>query len=259
MTNYVPVSQKRHAGKFWQRYDSYLFTVETHIAPIVAEELPRACRNLPIAFVPHQDSFLLVAVLSPFPGRNLFVNSKGQWLGNYVPACFRGYPFQLARVKDQSGMVLCVDEDSGLISETNGEPFFDEKGNTAKPVQDVLDFLQKVEQNRNITTHAVSALHNAGVITPWPLKTSDGDQQKNIDGLYKIDEAMLNNLEDDAFLTLRKAASLPLAYAHLLSQINLDMLHRLMKVHEKAEPASTPATQDIDIEKMFGDDDIFKF
>src|SRR5690606_39363180 len=126
-------------------YVSNSFASAYSLSPLVAQELPRACLAMPIGFVRSDNQYQLVAVQGLAPGKNLFVAPDGRWIGPYVPAAYRGYPFVLANTEDGK-RVLCVREDSGLVSEVQGEgePFFDEEGNPSKPVQDVLNFLDQV-------------------------------------------------------------------------------------------------------------------
>jgi hypothetical protein len=69
-----------------------------------------------MAFIKQQDNFVLVGLLSLTPGQNVFVAQDGRWLGAYVASVFRGYPFRLARAEGRDDLILCIDEDSGLIS-----------------------------------------------------------------------------------------------------------------------------------------------
>jgi len=155
-----------------------------------------------------------------------------------VPSAFRGYPFRLARAEAQDDLILCVDEDSGLVSgdKAAGEPFFDDNGEITQPVKDVLDFLNQVERNRAVTETAVAGLAEAGLITEWPLKIKDQDQEKPVTGLFRIDEPKLNTLDDDRFLKLRKAQALPIAYAQLLSMNNIQVFAQLAGLGDPAGP-----------------------
>jgi hypothetical protein len=74
------------------------------------------------------------------------------------------------------------------------------------------------------TRVAVSALAGAGLITEWSLKAKVGGEEKNITGLYRVDEEKLNTIDDETFLDLRKSRSLPIAYAQLLSMGNIAVL-----------------------------------
>ena len=123
----APVSKDRHANKYWNKYKTFEFAAQEHLAPLVVAELPRAVKHFTMAFVQAGESYQLMAVLSPLtPGQNMYVHPDGRWIGEYVPSCFRGYPFRLAKPPGQDNLVLCVDEGSGLVSDTEGEPFFDD-------------------------------------------------------------------------------------------------------------------------------------
>jgi len=73
----------------------------------------------------------------------------------------------------------------------------------------------------------VKALDDAGLITPWELNLKQGEEVVPVTGLFRVDEAALNKLDDDDFLTLRKAGGLPVVYAQLLSMTQLTVLERL--------------------------------
>lgn len=251
MTQIRPVSRQRHADKSWTRFSSYGFAAKHSIAPLVGAELSKAMLHLPVAFARDQDRYIPVAVLSYFSDSNLFVTPDGLWRGGYVPAVFRGYPFCMGKGKKKNEIVFCVDEDSGLVHEdiSAGEPFFDGTGELSESVKNTMDFLTRVEQNRAATLNATAALADAGLLIPWSLTVPDkysGDLQKSVTGLYRINEPKLTALDDQKFLTLRHAGSLPLAYAQLLSMGNLTRLEQLAKTSE------TP--QSADLEDLFKDD-----
>ena len=204
MPQFTAISRDSHAGKKWQRFTGYGFTSTSTVAPVVGVELARAALALPLAFVQEAERFVLVALLSLTPGRNMLVAPDGRWLGGYIPASFRGYPFRLLPQPNTDQTVLCVDTDSGLVVDGSaaGEDFVGPDGNISPALKEVLDFLNGLERSRKTTDVAVSALAEAGVIQPWPitLKTEQGDQPTT--GLYRIDEAALNALADDVFLKL---------------------------------------------------------
>jgi hypothetical protein len=256
MTQIKPITKQSHAGKSWTRYSSYKFAAKSSIAPLVGAEIAKAISTFPMAFINLQDRFQLVAVLSFSSGTNLFVAQNGKWLRGYVPSVFRSYPFMLAKAEGKENLILCVDEDSGLLNEDKnaGNPFFDDQGQLAKPVKDILDFLSQIEKNKTHTNQAVAALAEAGVITEWSLKVTHGDKEKPVTGLYRIDETKLNSLDDAQFNKLRKAGSLPIAYAQLLSMGNIQVFEKLAKMQKPAAAAQTP-----DVGPFLGDDDVISF
>ncbi|TVQ96399.1 MAG: peptidase [Desulfovibrionales bacterium] len=256
MSNYVPVSQENHASKLWTRFTSYSFTASTHLVPVVAAELTNAIKSLSLAFTKQGNAYTLVCLLSPIAGQNLFIDIAGRWLGGYVPSFFRGHPFSLVRISDTDTFQLCVDEASGLISETDGEQFFDGQGQLSKAVADVKEFLTKVENNRAATELAVSALSDAELIIPWPVKIKIDDTVMNIPNLYRVDDGKLHALEDQTFLHLRKTQALPLAYAQLFSMPNIGLFPKLAQIKKNLAAQAGAGRIKASIEF---DDDMIRF
>ena len=237
MPTYHAISRERHASLRWQRNPDYAFVAHEAIAPLVAAELPKAMMSLPIAFTEQSGGYVPSAILSLLPGKDLYVTKSGCWSGDYIPAAFRSYPFRLANT-DDGQQALCIDDDSGLVSNgPEGERFFNEDGQPAQAVLDILSFLTQIEQSRVATTVACAALQKHALIRPWAitLKTETGEQQ--IEGLFQIDEAALNQLSAEALLEVRNAGALPIAYCQLLSMQHLPMLGQLIDAHAKAEQA----------------------
>lgn len=258
MPNYVPVSKESHASKRWRRFESYAFAQRETFLPLVAAELPKAVTAFPIAFIQQDDVFFPVALLGLEQGKNLFVAANGQWLGAYVPSALRSHPFRLARTEDHQ-RVLCVDQDSGLIVDgAEGEAFFDESGEPSEPVKQVLDFLQKVDANQQATAKMCEVLARHQVIKPWPITLKTPEGEKTINGLSQINEQALNTLPAEAFLELRQAGALPMAYCQMLSMQHLVVLGKLAEAH--ARVASNMAQQNQSLQSSIEfDDDMIKF
>jgi hypothetical protein len=242
MAQFTAVNRERHAGKKWQRNSGYGFASASTVAPVVSAEVAMAALAMPLAFVQEAGRFVLVAVLSLTPGRNMLVAPDGRWLGNHIPACVRVYPFRLVPKQETDQVVLCIDAGSGLVvgDDSSGENFFDQDGNLSPALKKVVDFLSEMERSRKATDVAVSVLAEAGVIRPWPIRLKAGQADRTIAGLHHIDEAALNALADDAFLKLRKTtAALPIAYAQMLSAGRLGIFEQLARL--QAEPEQPPA------------------
>ena len=78
-----------------------------------------------------------------------------------------------------------------------------------------------------VTERAVNALADADLIAPWEINLKQGEEVVPVDGLFRVDEATLNKLDDEDFLTLRKAGAVAIAYAQLFSISQLAVLERL--------------------------------
>lgn len=261
MPSFVVLSQEAHRHHRWRRYRSYGFAANETFVPVLAAELARAALHMPIAFMERKDGPVLVAVMSMTPGVNLFVSTDGQWLGGYVPAALRGYPFRLMPVKEREESVLVFDEDSGLIGEgeadAEGEPLFTAEGTPSKPVADTLEFLRQCEINRKLTERAVAAIAEAGLIEDWPMTVRTGEGERKVAGLKRASERGLNGLDEAAFLALRRAGALPVVYAQLLSMQNVAGFDRIVKLRDQL--AAAKAAQRDEPAWQIGDSDELLF
>ncbi len=242
MPRLVPVTREGHSQKRWRRNEGYAFAASESVVPLVATEFSNAAVAMPIAFIERSERFVPVAVLSLTPGRNLFVGPAGQWLGRYIPASLRAYPFRFARIEGGNDPVLCIDEDAGLIvdADDQAEQFFAPDGGPSAAIQLVWRLLMELEASRTRTELAVSALASAGVIQPWQLKINLAGQEKAVTGLYRVDEATINALDDESFLKLRKSSALPLAYLQLLSMGQLAAFEALDRLQQQLASPPLP-------------------
>jgi len=252
MANLVPVERERHAGKGWRQPKDCAFAATHAVVPLLGVEFAKAAMSMPIAFIEKSGRYLPVAVMSPVEGRNLFIGPGGQWLGSYMPALLRSYPFCLLRTEGDDKVTLCIDEDSGLIVDADMETqkFFEEDGSPSAAVKATFNFLQQIEQNRSSTDLAVAALAEAGLIGPWPLTVAVDDQPQTVNGLHRVDEAKLNALDDELFLKLRRSGALPLAYIQLLSMAQVAVFEQLSRLQQQLSPVPRH-------EKALSLDDIF--
>lgn len=243
MVNFVPVSRERHRGKGFRRPADYAFSATQAVVPLVGVELAQAAIAMPIAFIEQSRHYLPVAVMSPAPGRNLFVAPNGQWLGSYIPAALRSYPFRLLRAEGSEKAVLCIDEDGGWVVNVDAdtEKFFEEDGSPSATLKPIMEFLEQIEQSRLQTDTAVGALADAHVIHPWPLTVTVDNRPQKVDGLHCIDEAALNGADSETFLMLRQSSSLVVAYAQLMSMQNVAKLASLARTQQQLAHPPAPA------------------
>ncbi len=121
MVKMVPIDPKWHTGKALRQGAAYGFVASQALAPLTAAEFPAAASSMPIAFLQNTPGhYIAVAVMSPVQGRNFFVSPTGQWLGNYIPAALRSYPFRLGTAEGSSTVRLCIDEDAGAVVDAVG-------------------------------------------------------------------------------------------------------------------------------------------
>lgn len=256
MANFVPITKTDFADKNWQRVTNYSFAANDTICPLVMQELPKAQLSMPIAIAYINEQPVPVALQSFTPNSNLLVDENGKWIGKYIPAAYRGYPFLLANAEDGK-KILCFDKDSELLIETGKESFFDDRGEATEVVKGILSFLTQVHNDRQRTQSICTLLHEKNLIQPWGINIKNEEGGVTLSGLFRIDEQALNTLDQDDFEAVRQAGALPLIYCQLLSMQHLPALAQLANHLEKQKPTETP-----DIEKLFGEDSgdqLFKF
>jgi hypothetical protein len=250
MPQWIALSRTQHADHCYLSRDGYHFAVNQPVANVLLAELSKLLPHYALGFIKQEASYQAVALLSLDGQTNLYVAPNGKWLGNYVPASLRGYPFTLANTEDGQ-KAPCVDQ--AHLSEDQGEPLFDDDGNLAATVQKRLEFLNQCEQNRQVTQACVQKLEDAGVIEEWPLQIGRGEGQDplKVNGLHRISEQALNSLNAETLHGLR-GGPLSLAYAQLFSISQLSQLSERAKFQAKHAESGEPPE---DIETLFGEDD----
>lgn len=268
MAQWTPIQKTLHQNSQWQPLTGYDVARQDTTAPLLLAEISHALPFYPLAFIKAGEQFQFVTLHSLQPGLNLYVNPQGKWRVPYVPSVYRGYPFRLMTNSDTGELIFCFDQDSGLISETDADtpqpaahPLFNDSNELAEKTASVFSFLQQCEQNKQLTQQAVDALAEHQLIVPWEIKSkvSPEGEPLPIQGLYRIDEAALNQLPAEALQTLQQRQAIAIAYGQLYSQARLQGLTQLYRVHEAELKQQQPA--DVDLDQLFGEaeDDIFKF
>lgn len=249
MSQILPLSPKL-AHQRWQRFTDYRHAKTYATVPIVAPESAQAAAHLPLVVVKQGDTFVLSALLGLAKGVNHCVNTQHGWEAGYVPAALRTPPFSLfsppGATPDQR--VLGIDQQSPWLDTTGEhgfeEPLLDAQQQLTPAVKEVVAFLTQLEKHRVKTQHAVNALAEYQLLTPWLLEGVGG---VGVPHLYRIDEQAFNALPESAFNTLRKKGAVALAYTQMISS------HQLPVLKQRAEKTTVP--ENIDLNAVFGEGD----
>lgn len=255
MTRYTMIRPDTHKGRFWKPNNSYTVFGKEQVLPIVAEELHTATINLPLCFVPGGEQFNLVALTSLGSDRNIFVDNDGRWLGAYKPAIIRSYPFTMMPTENEGQLVLCFDESSELItSDAKDHAFFNDDGTPAEVIDGIMHFLGRVEKSRVETAKMATLLNELNLLVPWKLKVRLDSGEREIKGLYKVDEDALIALDDEQFLRLRHGNTLQLAYCQLISMQNTQLLGRIPQYVANRDAQLKAVTPALDLDFLNDDD-----
>ncbi|WNK21229.1 SapC family protein [Halomonas piscis] len=249
MPQWIALSRTEHRHKRLLPRDGYRFAAAERAVPVLLAELNKVIPHYLLGFIAQGEAFVPVALLGTRD--NAYLAPDGRWLGAYVPATLRGYPFTLAGAEDGS-RVLAV-EAGHLTDDDQGEPLFDGDAPSAT-VNQTLEFLQQCEQSRETTLKATRVLAKHGLLAEWDLAVptdADGGTPVKLDGVYRLDEARLNQLDGEALCDL-KGAPLTLAYAQMFATGQHKALAERLAF--QARHAAQQEAPD-DLESFFGESD----
>jgi len=227
----VPITLEKHRRIRIKAIENFEFVKNINMASIMVHEFSRAASIYPIVFVEdkQQDRFKPVVLLGLEEGENLFVQGD-KWQASYIPAIIRRYPFALAKTGEEGRFMVCIDEQSDLVNEKEGQALFDDNGKPAEVMERVKRYLAELQQMDKFTEEFCKYLAEKNMFTPLNMRVRIGNEMRNITGGYIVNEERLNSLSDETFLEMRTKKYIPVIYAHLSS---LSQIERLLGFKDK--------------------------
>ncbi|WP_086933750.1 SapC family protein [Agarilytica rhodophyticola] len=210
--NPVPLDKEKHKNLKLKKLDNLNFTSETNSVPVAGFEFFQCSRNHPVMFVKNaNDDFVPVALLSLMAkGHNL----GDVWEGVYIPSFVRRYPFVL---EEQKGIVM-VDLDAPHLQEEEGDALFDEKGEPSEALQEIMRFLENVDQGYRLTQDYIQALKEKDLLKPCQGTIKFTDTTLKLDHLFVVDEKEFHSaLSDEEIVDWYKKGWIAWTYAHIHS------------------------------------------
>ncbi|MBK1736219.1 hypothetical protein CKO15_13280 [Halorhodospira abdelmalekii] len=218
-----PFQSARH-GRLRLNLDAgYAYAAQENFAPVFLQELPNLVREYFICF-PNNQTNLPHVLLGFVKEQNAYVSPHGQWLGSYVPAYLRRYPFSLTRSDDQAAdaFTVALDEQADCLGSDLGEPLLTEQGTPSEALEAKIQLLKGIEAQRQRTQEAVREIEGQGLFKMEQLSIQRQDQPvANIGGLRMVDPKALDALDGEALKRLQSLGALELIHAHRLSLSNL--------------------------------------
>jgi len=215
-----PLDTVRDAGLGIKDVIDFGFARETNSVPLAGVEFDPASAHYPIVFAAGERIFP-VAVLGLRGNRNAFVDAAGRWLpGSYIPSYVRRYPFIFAAAAGSDKLTLCADRASDLLLQNAGRPLFAD-GKPTAVTESALKFCTEFEQQYRATLEFAEALRQQQLLVTVRADASlVGGEKLSLADLLIVDEARLNAVPDEMFLTWRRRNWLRPLHAHLRSQAN---------------------------------------
>ena len=229
----VPLNKETHGNWSIEAVANYKHTSETNSLYIAAIEFIKAANEYPIVFgIAEDDSVFPVVILGLRKNENLYVNKKGEWLANYIPAYVRRYPFILATGEEGSDQfTVCIDSDCpGFNEKGKGTTLFDKDGNESELLKNSVEFLKEYQNHIQLTTLFCKNIKDLGLLEPMKadIKMADGEEL-SLGGFMGINREKLKALDADKLVNLVKTDQMELIYAHLISLGNIDSLMSKLK------------------------------
>jgi hypothetical protein len=222
-----PLDPGRHGALRVGDGRNYDFAAKSNTIPLGAVEFMAAARHYPIIFA-GDDEIQPVAMMGLRPGENLFVNARGMWKeGCYIPAILRRAPFVLMQEtkNGRSGVSLCLDVESPLVSTETGSPLFHDGKPTAL-IAKMATFAASFSKEQTRTRAFVNACVDNDLLVERRMEITLRNGQKiQFEGFRLIDEERMRKMDDAEALKWFRRGWDALAVAHFLSLGNMGRLH----------------------------------
>ncbi|MBU2869218.1 SapC family protein [Colwellia sp. E2M01] len=236
----IPLNQKQHSHLKIQKINDVSRFKNQHLIPITIQDFIPLSTEFPVVFVKNEETgqFISVAMMGFRSGVNLYCQETN-WPCPVMPIGFNNAPLSLARSNENSNEIMvCIDEESSLLSDKTGEALFDDQGEQTEFLKQKSQELFKVAQLTEQTQAIINlfAQKKLFISKQLTIKLSNEKEPLLLSGLYLIDENALNALSPEEFEELRTKGLLPLIYAHLAS---LHQITRLTIKQNKFEENSS--------------------
>ena len=239
MSKFVPLAKDQHAKLRVIQSGDYTRFKQQNLIPIVVRDFFTLSAEFPLVFVTNKstEDFMPVAIMGLQEGQNLYCQEE-PFPSQVIPLGFGNAPFAITATDDsREQFAVLVDEESSLLSETEGERVFTDDGNKTEYMESRIEGLVQAAQQNHQTQEITKYLTEKGLLTTQQiqLQHSPDGRRYNIDGIHVVDEKKFNELSNEDFLDMRSRGLVALVYAHLNS---LQQLRRVSERQYFADKAS---------------------
>ncbi|WP_193085546.1 SapC family protein [Halomonas sp. 3F2F] len=254
----TPLQPAQHAQLRFNPRQPFDFAREQMLIPLVAAEASRVAREMPIVFP--LNGGLPQALVGVNQDENLHVKKgTGHWIGRYMPAHIRRYPFMLAKMPEQQASggeqqyIIQFDAEASHFERPDGLALFDEQGQATETLLKIQKVLTNLERENHRTLALVAEIETAGLLAERQIHVGEeGKGGKRLAGIRLVDEKALAELNAETLANLRTSGALALVYAHIVSLNNLrdGLLAQMTRTSDTPEPPMS-------LDELFneGDDD----
>ncbi len=222
----VVLDKITHANLKLKPKRDLLYAKDIQFCPITVSEVARATESFPLLFSGGDNCFM--GILLSLGGESLAMNSKGEWRGSYLPQYIKKYPFALASSNEKSeNRIVLIDEESDLISKTEGVPLFRD-GEETQELKKILDFLSKHDKELAVANGVCKVIKESGVLVDQEISIGEGENKRVlVKGFRVVDREKLNALSDETLAKWVRSGIMSIIELHLKSLGNIEKLYRL--------------------------------
>lgn len=209
----------RHRALRLRPRDNWAFARGSNAIPLTFSEIPRAAQEFPIVFAGDGDRLHVVALVGLTAADNLLVAPDGRWLGRYVPAYLRGYPFVFGSTgRSDHPYLVAIDPDADTLTSIDGEALFDDQGARTATLDRLVEFLRQYEAQMDEARRFARRVAELGLLVDVnaDVRLRSGEQFE-MTGLRVIDRAALGRLAEADKLALFDSPWLEMIYHQLAS------------------------------------------
>lgn len=223
----VPLNKSQHGDLYVEPIANYKHTKDTNSIYIAAIEFLKASREYPIVFGKGTDNVIFpVVLLGLKSNQNLYLNKKGEWQADYIPAYVRRYPFILATgTGNGESFAVCIDESyAGFNHDKKGQRLFNDKGEETNLLKQSVEFLKDYQNHIQLTALFCSNINELGLLEPMQANIEKSGKKQVMGGFMCVNRARLKSLPQEKLSDLVKSDQMELIFAHLSSLTNLERL-----------------------------------
>ena len=187
---------------------------------------PLEFRNIqssyPIFFTknPETGDFHPIALFGFDADENLFLTDSG-WDASYIPMMIKRQPFTIGyqgETGNEKKPVVTVDLESPRISETLGEPLFDDKDQPSIFLKKIISQLEALHKGYEHNKGFIETLIKLDLLEPFSLQITLNDGSLNqLNGFYTINEDKLLDLDGPTLADLNEREYLQPIYMSIAS------------------------------------------
>lgn len=227
--NLVVLNKDKHKGLKLSPITNLLFAKDLKAVTLVKDEVKLIAKNYPIVF--SQGEFPTIMGLIALGDQNVAITGEGQWLGEYIPAMLRKYPFTIAHVDNESyNSVVMIDEDASILSKSKGKQLFKKSGEPSELLVDSINFAKEFTFAMADAQTLVKEIRDSGILEPQTIYVQEGENKHPvISGFEIVNQEKLKDLDKKTIQKWHDNGTMDLINLHLQSLNKIKFLFELAK------------------------------